>query len=160
MAITPVRLWFGMSRLYPLRARIFFARHRNRFYIRYEKLLSLLLPGNDLKVLMFVKPDWTEGIERGFRRTRYRVEFGDITSESTSKFDVVVPLTFEDFESLRRSSGKLRRNRISVPSEECAQLCNDKLALNDALIRAGFGANIPLMGRELTPPYILKKRIG
>lgn len=149
-----------MRPFYSLRARMFFARHRNLFYVRYEKLLALLLPGNDLTVLMFVKPDWNDGIRRGFRRTRYKVEFGDITCESIKKFDVVVPLAPQDFDSLRRSSGRSCKNRISVPSEESAQLCHDKLALNEALIRAGFAANIPRTGRELTPPYILKKRMG
>ena len=109
---------------------------------------------------MFVKPDWTERIQGGFRRTRYRVEFGDISTENLDKFDVIVPLTEKDFECLRRSSGSSRKNRIAVPSEQCTQLCNDKLALNEALILAGFGAYIPSMGRGLTPPYILKKRIG
>ena len=151
---------FSSRQLVSRRARKFFALHRNRFYIRREKLLALLLPGNDLKVLMFIKPDWMEAIQEGFRRTPYTIEFGDITSESLNEFDVVVPLTFEDFKSLRRYSGDLRKKKILFPSDECAQLCHDKFALNQALIRAGFEAYIPKMGRELAPPYILKKRIS
>jgi hypothetical protein len=108
---------------------------------------------------MFVRQDWAEAIQRGFRRTPYRVEFGEITSASLDRFDVVVPLTHDDHESLRRNPGK-RKNRIAVPSKECERLCNDKMALNQCMIRGGFGAYIPKMGRELTPPYILKKRVG
>jgi hypothetical protein len=148
-----------MSRLLSQHVKIFFARHRNLFYVRSEKLLALLSPGNELNVLMFVRQDWAEAIRRGFRRTPYRVEFGEITSASLDRFDVVVPLTHDDLESLRRNSGK-RKNRIAVPSKECERLCNDKMALNQCMIRGGFGAYIPKMGRELTPPYILKKRIG
>ena len=148
-----------MSRLLSQHVKIFFARHRNLFYVRSEKLLALLSPGNELNVLMFVRQDWAEAIRRGFRRTPYRVEFGEITSASLDRFDVVVPLTHDDHESLRRNPGK-RKNRIAVPSKECERLCNDKMALNQCMIRGGFGAYIPKMGRELTPPYILKKRIG
>ncbi|MGA2728164.1 MAG: hypothetical protein ABSE96_10145 [Terracidiphilus sp.] len=56
----------------------------------------------------------------------------------------------------------LQKNSLPLPTAEAVRLCDDKYEFNRALIDAGFGRYIPEMaeGRALTPPYILKKRIG
>jgi predicted ATP-grasp superfamily ATP-dependent carboligase len=49
-----------------------------------------------------------------------------------------------------------------MPAAESVHLCDDKYVLNQALIASGFGQYIPRIaqGLGLTPPYMLKKRIG
>jgi hypothetical protein len=143
-------------------ARIFLAQNRNKFYVKFEKLWALLLPGRSLRVMMSEKPDWMEDIRAGFRRTGHTVEFGPITPESFQKYDVVVPLRLEDLPLVRDYAPASWKNPIPIPSRECEELCNDKFEFNRTLINAGFGKHIPRMGKgeELQPPYILKKRIG
>jgi predicted ATP-grasp superfamily ATP-dependent carboligase len=73
----------------------------------------------------------------------------------------VVPLSLPALEEARRHS-PLQKNSLPLPTAEAVRLCDDKYEFNRALIDAGFGRYIPEMaeGRALTPPYILKKRIG
>jgi predicted ATP-grasp superfamily ATP-dependent carboligase len=137
--------------------------HRNRFYVRLEKLLASVSPGRSLRVLVSSgKPDWQEDIRCGFWRTPHKVEFGEITPESIGKYDVVVPLTVEDLRTVSGCSALANKNPIPAPSTECLQLCNDKYEFNQRLMEAGFGKYIPRMGspEDFEPPYILKKRVG
>jgi glutathione synthase/RimK-type ligase-like ATP-grasp enzyme len=71
-----------------------------------------------------------------------------------------VPLSLSALEEARRHSPQ--KNALPVPSAESVRLCHDKYEFNEALIKAGFSRYIPKMvqGRALTPPYILKKRMG
>lgn len=147
-------------RLRARRARMFLARRRNRIYVWREKAATLLSPGNDLKILFPVKPEWMQEILGGFRRTRYEIKFASLADAQLTAFDVVVPLQPEDFELLRKCPEILRKNKIPIPSDECVRLCNDKAELCQFLNRAGFEAFIPKLGPGLTPPYILKKRVG
>jgi predicted ATP-grasp superfamily ATP-dependent carboligase len=137
--------------------------HRNRFYVRLEKLLAAVSPGRSLRVLVSSgKPDWQKDIRAGFDGTPHRLEFGEITAESISDYDLVVPLTVEDLHTLNECSALLHNNPIPAPSKECLRLCNDKYEFNRRLIDAGFGKYIPRMGNleDFEPPYMLKKRIG
>lgn len=147
---------------FPQSARMSFARQRNRFYTRTEKLLSLILDRRRLKVLLSEKPDWRENIESGFRRIRHTVEFGPVTHENSGQFDVIVPLTSTDTMRARQNATRGLGNLIPTPSEECMDLCNDKYKFNLTLQQAGFSQFVPRMdvGIALCPPYILKKRIG
>ena len=137
------------------------ALRRNRLYVRSEKLWALLSPGGAKKILFSEKPDWADEIKRGFRRLPHQVEFGSITEDSFQRYDIVVPLTLAALEEARRHSPR-QKNALPLPSAESVRLCNDKYEFNQVLIEGGFGRYIPKMaqGLALTPPYILKKRIG
>jgi predicted ATP-grasp superfamily ATP-dependent carboligase len=137
------------------------ALHRNRLFVRSEKLRALLLRGEAKKILFSEKPDWEDEIKGGFRRLPHKVEFGGITEDGFQQYDIVVPLTLGAVEEARRcSSGQ--KKALPLPAPETVRLCDDKYLFNEALIKSGFGRCIPKMGhgRALTPPYILKKRIG
>lgn len=154
---------FGFLRAAPLSpfTKAAFAQHRNKFYVRSEKLLALLSPGRGLRILVSsAKPDWQEDIASGFSRTRHTVEFGEM--QNAVRYDLVIPLTFADQKEARDWSGAMNGKSIPVPSEECVQLCDNKYEFNRAMSEAGFGRYIPKManGAELAPPYILKKRVG
>jgi ATP-grasp domain len=137
------------------------ALHRNRLYVKSEKLRVLLSPGNSKKILFSGRADWADDIKSGFRRLPHEIEFGDITEDSFQRYDIVVPLTILALEEARRYS-PLQNSALPLPTAESVGLCNDKYVFNEALIEAGFGLHIPKMarGRALKPPYILKKRIG
>ena len=139
-----------------------FARRRNRFYTRSEKLLALVLRRRTLHILISEKLDWIESIKSGFRRTRHIVEFGPIRPELSPNYDLVIPLNREDTQQTRACPDLEKRNLIPLPSEQCTQLCNDKYEFNRTLINSELARFIPKMGvgLHLPPPYILKKRIG
>lgn len=147
----------ALPKLATVRARI--ARRRNRLYVESERLRSKLFSGGPKKILFSGKPDWTEDIKRGFEQLPYQVEFGPISDDSFEQFDIVVPLSLSAMEEARQHS-RQRRIALPMPAAESVHLCDDKYEFNRALIAAGFGQYIPEMGLALTPPYILKKRIG
>lgn len=142
-----------------LRAKM--AKHRNRLYVKSEKLLALLSSGGAKKILFSEKPEWADEIKNGFRRLPHQIEFGSVAEDSFERYDIVVPLTITALEKARGFSLR-QKNMLPLPSAESVRLCDDKYAFNQALIQAGLGKHIPKMapGLELTPPYILKKRIG
>ena len=144
-----------------IEAKRFWARQRNRFYVKSEKLLALFFVGGGKKILFSEKPDWMDYIRDGFRGLPHQVDFGPITMESYDRYDAVVPLTIDSLDEARRYS-HLKKNLLPVPSAESVRLCNDKYEFNRALIRAGYRDFIPRMGigQDLSPPYILKKRVG
>ena len=152
---------FGVAppKLAAVRAKI--AARRNQFYVKSEKLWALLSSARAKRILFSDKPDWTSAIQTGFRRLPHQVEFGPITEDSFQRYDIVVPLTLSAVDEARRHS-RLQNNALRLPTPESVCLCNDKYEFNQAIIKAGFGEYIPKMaeGRALTPPYILKKRIG
>lgn len=134
---------------------------RNRLYLISEKLHALLSSGGAKKILFSGKPDWTDAIKTGFRRLPHQVGFGSITEDSFQRFDIVVPLSLPAIEEARRYFPQ-QKNAFPLPAAESVRLCDDKYEFNQALVKAGFGRHIPKMvtGLALTPPYILKRRIG
>ena len=142
-----------------VRAKI--AWHRNQLFVKAEKLRELLFAQGTKRILFSGNPQWSEDIKRGFRRLPHQVEFGPISEDSFRQFDIVVPLSLSALKEARRHSSRWR-NALRLPSAESVSLCDDKLEFNKALIKAGFGQYIPkvMQGPGLTPPYILKKRIG
>lgn len=141
------------------RARI--VQRRGWFYFKSEKLLALLASRRAKKILFSGKPEWLGDIKRGFGRLPHQIEYGAITEDSYRRYDIVVPLSLAAIDEARRCS-RHRKNALPIPSAESVRLCNDKYELNQVLIMAGFGPQIPKMaiGQLLLRPYILKKRIG
>ena len=142
-----------------LRAKL--ASRRNRFYLKYEKLWESLSAGSTKEDLCSGMPEWADEIKRGFQYSPHQVDFGTITEESFRRYDIVVPLGLTALRDARRRS-PLQNSALPLPSEESVRLCDDKFEFNQALVRLGFGRYIPKMvqGMALTPPYILKRRVG
>jgi predicted ATP-grasp superfamily ATP-dependent carboligase len=134
---------------------------RNRLYVKSEKLRALLSSGGARKILFSGNSQWIDDIKSGFRRLPHQVDFGLITADSFQRYDVVVPLSLAALAEARRLS-PLPKNALPLPAEESVHLCDDKYEFSQTLIKAGFGTYIPKVaqGLALTPPYILKKRIG
>jgi predicted ATP-grasp superfamily ATP-dependent carboligase len=148
--------------LIPLALREKIAFRRNQLYVKSEKLLARFSSGGAQRVLFSEKPEWVDKINLGFQRLHHRVDFGSITEDSFQRYDIVVPLTLSALEEARRHSPPKKKNALPLPTAESVNLCDDKYQFNQTLIKAGFGQYIPKMtrGLALTPPYILKKRIG
>ena len=134
---------------------------RNHFHLKSGQLRALLFSAGPRKILFSGKPDWTNDIKIGFRPLPHQIEFGPITEDSFERYDIVVPLSLAALEEARRHAPLLKM-ALPLPTAESVRLCDDKHAFNQALIKAGSGRYIPKMaqGLGLTPPYILKKRIG
>ena len=133
---------------------------RNRFYLAYEKALLHLIRDKSLRILFSGKPDWSEDIKKGFNGSRHVLEFGPLSAQGLSAFDLVMPLEISGLIAAQQWPQLLSKNPIPIPREESILLCDDKYKFNQALIQRGFGSNIPTMGADLQPPYILKKRIS
>ena len=151
----------GSHRLTMATLRMKFANRRNHFYLKSEKLWESLSAGITKKILCSGMPEWTDEIKRGFRYSPHQVDFGSITKESFRRYDIVVPLGLTALREARRQS-PLQKSALPLPSEESVRLCDDKFEFNQTLIKLGFVQYIPKMvqGVTLTPPYILKRRIG
>jgi hypothetical protein len=133
---------------------------RNRFYLAYEKALLHLIRDKSLRILFSGKLDWSEDIKKGFNGSRHVLEFGPLSAQGLSAFDLVMPLEISGLIAAQQWPQLLSKNPIPIPREESILLCDDKYKFNQALIQRGFGSNIPTMGADLQPPYILKKRIS
>ena len=136
------------------------ANKRNRLYLAYEKSLLHLIRDKGLRILFSGMPHWSEDIKKGFNGSRHILEFGPLSAQGFSAFDLVMPLEIPDLIAAQQWPQLLSKNPIPIPREESILLCDDKYKFNHSLIQRGFGNNIPTMGADLQPPYILKKRIS
>ena len=149
----------GSSRLAGVRTTL--ALRWDELYVKSGKLWVLLFSRSANRILFSEKPDWEKTIRIAFRRLPHQIDFGPITADSYQSYDIVVPLTLAGLEAAQQHSDPQKR-ALPLPSAETVRLCDDKLAFNKAMIAAGFSKYIPTItqGLGLTPPYILKKRIG
>ncbi len=72
--------------------------------------------------------------------------------------DLVVPLRLDAMRFLNSPAGARLRPKALLPSDAVLDLCSDKLAFARKLLSFGYGANIPAIEGDFTPPYMLKKR--
>jgi hypothetical protein len=135
------------------------ANKRNHLYLAYEKSLLHLIREKSLRILFSGKPDWSDHIKKGFDGSQHILEFGPLSAQGFSAFDLVMPLEISDLIAAQQWPELLSKNPVPIPREESIVLCNDKYKFNQALLQRGFGSNIPTMD-NLQPPYILKKRIS
>jgi len=139
---------------------ILYLRIRNRIFFWYLKFQQVLLHPSPPKKILFSneKQEWKEELKKGFRNSRHKVFFGEITSENSKEYELIVPLKIHELinPEIRKL---LINNPIPIPTIESVLLCDDKFQFNKTLISKGFGEFIPNMGGALTYPYILKKKI-
>lgn len=91
--------------------------------------------------------------------TRFSLAMADLATAPLAGFDAVLPLTLEDHAALTARAARGERVPALLPSETSVRLCDDKLALNQRLIRRGLGHLVPpILPPDAPPPYILKRR--
>ena len=110
-------------------------------------------------VLFGVKPDWEPFIRAELDADRYECMFADLHTTDIDAFDLVVPLTLDDYVALEEQADSARGKAL-FPSADVVRLCHDKLAFNQLLSSSEFGWTIPplLEKASLSPPFILKQR--
>jgi len=112
-----------------------------------------------LNILFSKHPGLEQEVTNGFRFSRHKITFAELSSANIEDFDLVVPLYIRDLKYLNEVKHLIRDNPIPIPSVESITLCDDKFIFNQALIAKGFASFIPRMGGVLAFPYMLKKRV-
>lgn len=112
-----------------------------------------------LNILFSKHPGLEQEVSNGFRFSRHKITFAELSSANIEDFDLVVPLYIRDLKYLNEVKHLIRDNPIPIPSVESITLCDDKFIFNQAMIAKGFAPLIPRMGGVLPFPYMLKKRI-
>lgn len=82
-------------------------------------------------------PSWTARIAERIDHGRFVPSFSDFVRSDPDAFDAAVPTRIEHYDQLRG------RGRAIVPKAKAVELCEDKLALRDALRSLGFGDSLP-----------------
>ncbi len=105
---------------------------------------------------------WT-GIEtailRSARHCSYRFTHqAEPTTAGLEESDVVVPLSLEAMESLRRYPAACARNPLPLPAATAVALCDDKGRFDERMREAGLSQFVPEEPRLGAYPYILKRR--
>lgn len=116
-----------------------------------------------LKILFGFHPDWGAPLRPRTERAGFEFHMGRLEDLDLSLYDLVVPLTLSDRAELARRAAEGEPVRAVWTSAEAEALCHDKLAFNQAMIRAGLGGCIPpiLSSWPTEPeayPLILKQR--
>lgn len=121
--------------------------------------------GQKLKnnVLFGVKEDRRGVIGEKLQDTGFAFRMEPLADVDLGLFDAVIPLTLADQDVLRRRRAAGETFRSLLPSAAAETLSNDKWALNQALIDAGFAAHIPPMTGRVPQdradyPLVRKKR--
>lgn len=133
---------------------------RKFMFLSRERIIATVDRPAGLRVLFSRQDQWEPMIRAGLRGTRHLIAFGELPAQQLAAYDVVVPLTVDAVLYLAACSGDLLNNWLPVPAADCVKLCDDKVSLNQALTRLGFGRHIPAMLAAPAPPFILKPRIG
>ena len=113
-----------------------------------------------LNILFSRRDPWEGPIRAGFAGSDHRLTFADIATSELERFDLIVPLSLDDIEHMRKQSAHLRARMVPLPDATCSDLCHDKPRLNQHLIDAGFAAHIPPMGDDVAPPFFCKPAAG
>lgn len=116
-----------------------------------------------MKVLFGYQPDWSASLRRTATNLGYDAHMAELPQSDLSTYDAVVPLSLCDRADLARRIARGEAVPAIIPSAEAEALCHDKLAFNQAMVRAGLGDCIPPMHTDWPTapeayPLILKAR--
>lgn len=113
-----------------------------------------------IKSILFSNhPGLKSEIEKCFKHTPYKIDFGEFTPDNIVNYDMIVPLTIEDLKGLNSYPNLIGDNAIPIPSIASITICDDKALLNNYLIENGYSFLIPKLEGTQKYPYILKRKI-
>lgn len=144
-----------MTKLILLRTRQFFA---NRATVQYAKWRFPRPPGWCRRIVFSDQKLLEPSIRRGFAHWPVEIEFANPANLILDNYDLVVPLNVSDALWLSQQAKFNERNPIPVPSAKLIGLCDDKKAFDSTLMELGFSANVPVLTKSKSYPYIVKKR--
>lgn len=129
-----------------------------RLFITSEVIKSNF-PRQIKSILFSDHPGLKSEIEKCFKHTPYKIDFGEFTPDSIVNYDMIVPLTIEDLKGLNSYPNLIGDNAIPIPSIASITICDDKALLNNYLIENGYSFLIPKLEGTQKYPYILKRKI-
>ena len=117
-------------------------------------------PRRPIRIRFGGSDDWHTAIRSRIDLLDFSPSYGSLAGIEPHAFDAVVPLSLVDYSHLRdvpEIAGK-----AILPSTEVVALCDDKLALDQALDEMGFGDLRPGAPRETdrARPFVAKARHG
>lgn len=101
-------------------------------------------------VLFGAKEDRRRVLEPKLQGSPFAFHMAPLETADLGAFDAVIPLTLADQAVLRHRRAAGESFACLLPDATTEALCHDKMALNLALIAAGFGQHIPPM--QAAPP--------
>src|SRR5258708_28999551 len=113
-----------------------------------------------MKILFSEKSDREKNIRKGFRFLNHQIDFKAFTPENIKANDLVVPLDMHDLRLLEVVRDLVKNSPIPIPSLKAVDICDDKYLFGKTLEEKGFGYAIPKIGKNLSYPYMLKKKVG
>jgi carbamoylphosphate synthase large subunit len=128
------------------------------FFVFKKIQFELVFPKKK-KILFSYKEDWIEKIKIGFKFTNQVVVFEKFSRDNIINYDLIVPLTVEDLLLLNEARDLVKNNSIPIPKNKSIIICHNKSLFNQTLIDKGFGKYIPNFNKNISLPYILKKKI-
>ena len=109
-------------------------------------------------VLFGAKPDWEPFIRAELDADRYECMFADLRTTDIDAFDLIVPLTLDDYLALE-DQAEVAKGRALFPPRDVVKLCHDKLRFNQFVLASDLAWTIPpLLEKTSPPPFILKQR--
>lgn len=116
-----------------------------------------------MKVIFGAHQDWKTGLRSGTEAAGHEFHMDTLGGLDLAAYDLVVPLRLDDRAALAPRIARGEAIPALLASAEAEALCHDKLAFNNAMIRAGLGACIPPMFSSWPAdpdayPVILKQR--
>jgi len=131
-------------------------RGMHSWYLRRERPLARAACPRPLKIVFSEHYGWEQATRNSFAGLDHKLHFAPLAQADLSRFDLIVPLSLADARCLRSQPDRIRAHAVPLPDEACTALCHEKPRLNQALIRAGFAANVPPMDADLAPPFVCK----
>lgn len=129
-----------------------------RLFITSEVIKSNF-PHQIKSILFSDHPGLKSEIEKCFKHTPYKIDFGEFTPDNIVNYDMIVPLTIQDLKVLNSYPNLIGDNAIPIPSIASITICDDKALLNNYLIENGYSFLIPKLEGTQKYPYILKRKI-
>ncbi|MDB5141506.1 MAG: hypothetical protein JWQ66_219 [Mucilaginibacter sp.] len=133
----------------------------NKFtFFAYESALAILFPKPQLKILFSAKAERENAIRKSFSLLNHQIEFKDFTHDNIKKNDLIVPLNMKDLRELIKVPELVKNNPIPIPSLESVDICDDKYLFYTTLAAKGFEYLMPKVGKGLSLPYMVKKKVA
>jgi hypothetical protein len=124
-----------------------------------QLLIAFFTQRSKLKILFSEHAEREKNIRKGFRFLRHEISFKAFTPENIKANDLAIPLTMCDLRNLAQMSD-LKNDLIPIPDLSVIDICDDKYLFSQVLNEKGFGDAVPKIGKHLSYPYMLKKKVA
>ena len=106
------------------------------------------------------KQDWIDKCVGKIDETLFNITYSDIVkSEGIDGYDAVLPLYEKDIVYLQSNFNHLNGSRFLLPSIDTINICENKADFSSFLNQNYLSKFSPLINKDLSPPFILKKKI-